>query len=516
MTNSLSEEIMGQYLLGIDNGSTVSKAALFDLHGKEIAVASQKVHTEYPHPGWTERNMETLWQGTATAIREVLAKSGVKPEEIAGIGNTGHGNGVYLLDKQGKPLRNGIQSMDSRAADIVNEWNDSNLHASVFPFTIQSFWPAQPNALLVWLKKNEPQNYERLGAILMVKDYIKYCLTGETTGDYTDMSATSLMDVRNRCYSRDLMALYGLSEAYDALPPLKHSSEICGQVTPAAAGETGLAIGTPVVGGLFDVDASAIGAGVINPNQACLVMGSWSINEVITREPIVDPSLFMTTLFAEPGLYLTIEGSATSATNLEWFVNQCCGDERVEAKQRGVSVYEICSEEVASVAPDSSNIIFHPFLYGSNVQPTARAGFYGVAGWHTRAHLLRALYEGVVFGHLSHIEKLRAAGGKFNSARLAGGGSRSSVWSQMFADTIQVPVEISDGNELGARGVALSAGIGAGIYRDYAEAVQEAVSVIRVHEPIPANTPHYLARYAQYQRLANVMQEPWEALSKLG
>ena len=281
---------MGQYLLGIDNGSTVSKAALFDLKGKEIAVASSKVETEYPHPCWTERNMETLWQSTAKAIREVLVKSGVKPEDIAGIGNTGHGNGVYLLDMQGKPLRNGIQSMDSRAADIVHGWNDSGLHTSVFPFTIQSFWPAQPNALLVWLKQNEPQNYERLGAILMVKDYIKYRLTGEITGDYTDMSATSLMDVRNQCYSRDLMALYGLSEAYDALPPLKQSSEICGQVTPAAAEETGLAIGTPVVGGLFDVDASAIGAGAINANQACLVMGSWSINDVITREPIVDPS----------------------------------------------------------------------------------------------------------------------------------------------------------------------------------------------------------------------------------
>ena len=506
---------MSQYLLGIDNGSTVSKAALFDLKGREIAIASCKADTEYPHPGWTERGMEMLWESTASAIREVLARSGVNPAEIAGIGNTGHGNGVYLLDKQGRPLRNGIQSMDSRAAGVVDEWNQRSLHPQVFPFTIQAFWPAQPNALLAWLKKNEPQNYEQLGAILMVKDYIKFRLTGEITADYTDMSATSLLDVRNRCYSRELMGLYDLSEAFDALPPLKNSSEICGQLTPGAAQETGLTAGTPVVGGMFDVDASAIGAGAIHPNQACLVMGSWSINEVITEEPIVDPSLFMTTLFAIPGLFLTIEGSATSATNLEWFVNQCCGDERAEAKRRGISVYEICSEEVASLPPGSTNIIFHPFLYGSNVQPTARAGFYGVAGWHTRAHLLRALYEGVVFGHLSHIEKLRTAGAKIDSARLAGGGSRSPVWSQMFADTIQVPMEVSDGNELGARGAALAAGIGAGIYRDYAEAVQEAVSVVRVHEPVPANTQLYLRRYAEYERLTQVMQAPWLELSKL-
>jgi L-xylulokinase len=506
---------VSKYLLGIDNGSTVSKAALFDINGKEIAVASCAADTEYPQPGWTERDMEMLWQSTATAIREVLAKSGVRPEEIAGIGNTGHGNGVYLLDKQGQPLRNGIQSLDSRAADVVMEWNQSDLHAQVFPFTLQSFWPAQPNALLVWLKKNEPQNYERVGAILMVKDYIKYRLTGEISGDYTDMSAANLMDVRNKCYSSELMALYDLSEVTGALPPLKQSSEVAGQVMPAATQETGLAAGTPVVGGLFDVDASAIGSGVINPNQACLVMGSWSINEVITEDPIVDPSLFMTTIFAEPDLFLTIEGSATSATNLEWFVNQFCGDERAEAKRRGISVYEVCSEEVAALPPGSTNIIFHPFLFGSNVQSTARAGFYGVAGWHTRAHLLRALYEGVAFGHLSHIEKLRTAGAQINSARLAGGGSRSPVWSQMFADTIQVPMEVPDGNELGARGAALSAGIGAGVYRDYAEAVQEAVSVVRVHEPIPSNTPHYLARYDEYQRLVEVMQAPWEALNKL-
>jgi L-xylulokinase len=507
---------MGQYFLGIDNGNTVSKAALFDVRGKEVAIASCKVDTVYPHPGWTERDMEMLWLSTASAIREVLARSGVRPEDIAGIGNTGHGNGVYLLDRQGQPLRNGIQSMDSRAADVITEWNQREVAAKVFPYTIQSLWPAQPNALLAWIKKNEPQNYERIGAILMCKDYIKYRLTGEITGDFTDMSATSLMDVRNKCYSRDLMGFYDLAEVYDALPPLKQSFEVIGQVTHSAAEQTGLAAGTPVVGGMFDVDAGSVGCGAVSAGQACIIAGTWSINEVITEVPLVDPNLFMTTLFATPGKYLTIEASATSATNLEWFVTQCCGDERAEAKRRGVSVYEVCNEEVASLDAGSANIVFHPFLYGSNVQPTARAGFYGVAGWHTRAHLLRALYEGVVFGHMSHIEKLRAAGAQIKTARLTGGGSRSQVWTQIFADTIQVPMEVSDGTELGARGVALAAGIGAGVYQDYAEAIEQAVSIVRIQEPNPANTPLYLARYAEYERLIEVMQAPWEALNKLG
>jgi L-xylulokinase len=283
----------------------------------------------------------------------------------------------------------------------------------------------------------------------------------------------------------------------------------------AAAEATGLAVGTPVVGGVFDIDASATGCGAVHAGQACIIAGTWSINEVITQDPLVDPSLFMTTLFAAPGLFLSTEASATSATNLEWFVTQCCADERAEAKRRGVSVYDVCSEVVANLGPGSTNVIFHPFLYGSNVQSTARAGFYGVAGWHTRAHLLRALYEGVVFCHLSHIQKLRTAGAQFDTARLTGGGSRSEVWTQMFADTIGVPMEISDGTELGARGAALSAGVGVGAYQSYAEAVEQAVKVVRVQEPIPANTPLYLERYAEYERLVGVMQEPWEALSKL-
>jgi L-xylulokinase len=507
------EESMGKYLLGIDSGSTVTKAALFDLSGKEIAVASCQADTEYPHPGWTERDMNMLWQTTATTIRAVVAKSQIKPEEIAGIGCTGHGNGLYLLDRQGQPLRNGILSMDTRAADIVAKWNQQ-LHSQAFPFIIQKFWPAQPPALLAWIKENEPQNYERIGAILFVKDYIKYRLTGEITTDFTDMSAASLMDVRNKRYARELLALYDLAEILPTLPPLKHCFEIVGRVTRTAAQDTGLAEGTPVVGGMFDVDGSAVGCGAVNPGQACIIVGTWSINEVITSQPIVNPNILQTTLFAAPDLFLSIESSATSATNLEWFVAQCCGDERAQAQQRGVSVYEICNEQVASIPPDSTNIIFHPFLYGSNVEPTARAGFYGIAGWHTRAHLLRALYEGVVFGHLAHIERLRSAGAPIETVRLSGGGSRSEVWTQIFADTIQLPMEISDGTEIGARGAALSAGIGAGIFRNYAEAAGQAVSIRRVQEPIAANTPVYLARYAEYRQLVGAMQTLWQELSK--
>jgi len=509
---------MSEYLLGVDNGNTISKAAIFDLQGREIQVSSRKVESDYPRQGWTERNMDALWQGTAATIKDALETAGIKPEQIIGIGTTGHGNGLYLIDKMGRPARAGIQSLDSRAADIIANWNRRNLHDQVFPYTTQAFWPAQPNALLSWIKQHEPQVYQRIGAVLMVKDYIKYCLTGEITTDFTDMSGTSLMDVRKKCYSEELLELYDLQDIRTALPKPLQSFEIAGRVTPEAARATGLAAGTPVVGGLFDVDASALGAGVVQPGQVCIIAGTWSINEIVTADPIIDPALFMTSIYTVPDLWLTIEASATSATNLEWFVTQFCAEEKAVAEQRGISVYDVCSELVDSLPPGGSDIIFHPFLFGSNVQASARSGFYGIAGWHTKAHLLRSLYEGVVYGHLSHFEKLRNAGGSgtpIDVARLSGGGAHSPVWTQIFADALQLPMEVPDGVEIGARGAAMSAGIGVGVYQDHADAVATAVKIKRRQEPNPAATPFYLDRYTEYKKLLECMQEPWHRLSQL-
>jgi L-xylulokinase len=200
---------------------------------------------------------------------------------------------------------------------------------------------------------------------------------------------------------------------------------------------------------------------------------------------------------------------------LEWFVTNFCGEEKLQAQERGISVYDVCNEMVASLAPGSVDIIFHPFLFGSNVQSTARAGFYGLGAWHTKAHVLRALYEGVVYSHLSHVEKLRAVGARIDKARLTGGGSHSHVWTQMFADALQLPIEVVAGSEIGALGAAMAAGIAAGAYQDHADAVARVVRVERVHQPDPTMAAPYLARYAEYQCLADAMRTPWDRLAKL-
>jgi L-xylulokinase len=507
---------MARYLMGIDNGLTFSKVAIFDLEGRTVGVAGRKIDVQYPKPGYTERDMDHVWQKTAEAAREVIAVSGISPSDILAIGNSGHGNGLYVLDRDGRVFRPSIASMDGRAPEIVDEWmRPGGVREQAFPYTLQSCWAGQPSVLLAWLKRHEPDNYRRIGKVLLCTDYIKFCLTGEHTTDYSIISGSSLFDSPNRTFSRELLEVYGIPELFPAMPRPVWGHEIAGRVTPEAARQTGLAAGTPVTGGLFDIDAAAIGAGVISDGILCLIAGTWSINQVITNDPIVDKRLFLCSLYAVPGMWLTLEASPASATNLEWFVNNFCFEEKQEAQARGISVYEVCNEKVASLAPGSTDIIFHPYLFGSDVQATARAGFYGLGAWHTKTHVLRALYEGVVYGHMNHIEKLRAAGARIEKARMTGGGSHSHVWTQMFSDALGLPIEVPEGAEVAARGVAMAAGIGAGVYRDYADAVAKVVQVERVHQPDPHATPHYLARFQEYKAILEAMKEPWNRLARL-
>jgi len=498
------------YLLGIDNGNTISKASLFDLNGHELCVVSRSADTFHPQPGWTERSMEALWDNTARAVRELISSAGIAPNNIAAVGCTGHGNGLYLLDKEGRPLRNGIQSLDSRAADIVREWEVEQTRERAFIYTPQVIYPAQSLPLIAWLKRHERAAYDRIGWVLMCKDYINYRLTGELVSDFTDMTGGNLTDVYNRRYSADMLAHFGIPEIQPALPPMLPSAQVIGRVTAAAARAAGLAEGTPVIAGMMDAHASALGAGAYRPGQASLVVGTWSINQVILERPLPKPAVSLMQPFAVPDYWLAMDASATAASNLEWFVRHFCAEERAQADRRGTSVYEVCNEILASIPPEASAVIFHPFLYTSNLHSNAQAGFYGVAGWHTRSHLLRAVYEGIVFSHLTHIEKLRGAGAAFDSARLTGGGARSPVWSQMFADALHLRVEVPDVYETGTRGAALAAGVGAGIYASFDEAVQKTVSISRVHEPDARRTALYRQRYAHYRAIGQAMAAYWD------
>ncbi|HIJ70184.1 MAG TPA: carbohydrate kinase [Planctomycetes bacterium] len=501
---------MDKYLLGIDNGSTVSKAAIFTTTGREIAAAARKVNLVEPRPGLSERDMNETWNSTAEAIRQVLAESGIDPGRIAGIACTGHGNGIYLVDVHGKPVRNAINSTDSRAQSYVDKWLADGVSEKVLPKTAQSIWPAQPNALLSWLRDNEPDTIEKARWVLMCKDFIRYRLCGQINAELTDMSGTSLMNVVTAEYDDQVLELFGISEMKGLLPPIIKTADIAGTVTAEAAAQTNLKQGTPVAGGMFDIDACGLASGIIDERQMSLVAGTWGNNQYIAAEPLIDRELFMTSCYSIGGWYLMLEGSPTSASNLEWFVTEFLGSQRAAAQKAGKSVYELCNRMVESVSAKEAAITFLPFLYGSNAGAGAKSCIIGLEGFHTRAHVLRAIYEGIVFAHNTHLQRLLKFRDPPEVIRFTGGAARSEVWVQMFADCFQIPVEIPAGTELGALGAAIAAAVAVGLYSSYEEAVGAMTRIESRREPNRAQKEIYTEKYERYKKVILALEPVWE------
>jgi L-xylulokinase len=499
----------GRYLMGIDNGGTVTKAAVYDTAGREIAVASVKTEMLFPHPGHTEKNVDDLWAANVRVISEVLKKARIAPTEVKALAVTGHGNGMYLIGADGKPAHDGINSADSRAADYVARWYEDGTFERILPHTCQSIWAAQPAALLAWFRDHDPRALDRTRWIFMCKDYIRYRLTGDAFAEVTDYSGLNLMNVRDLTYDPMVLDAFGIAGIRDKLPPIRQSGEICGTVTEKAAAETGLAAGTPVAGGLFDITSCAIGSGITSPDKLCIIAGSWSINEYISPAPVQDHDLFMTSTYCIPGYWLITEASATSASNLEWVVSELMGTERTEAQAKGGSVFDTVNRMVNGIAPADSDVLFLPFLYGSNAGPRASAGFLGLHGWHGKANMLRAVYEGVVFSHRTHVDRLLGHRAGAKAARIAGGAAKSDVWVQMFADVLQLPIELTACEELGAMGAAICGGVAVGLFGSFEEAVERMVRVSRTVEPLEENREVYVEKYGRYRASIEALRAAW-------
>lgn len=491
---------LNQYLLGIDNGGTMTKAAIFTLDGKMVSSASRRTPLMIPKEGYAERDMTLLWEASCGVIRESAQKAGAKACEIIGIGCTGHGKGLYPWGKDGRPAYHAIASTDSRAAGYVEKWRVAGVAALARQKTLQPVLACQPAALLAWLKDHEPASYGDIRWIFEAKDYIRFMLTGEAYAETTDYSGTNLMNLLTRRFDRGLLGLFGIDDIYDKLPPLVSSCEPCGKVTKAAAEATGLAEGTPVCGGMFDIDACAIATDISDEKSLCVVTGTWSINEYISRKP-VDSVTTMNSLFCIPGYYLIEESSPTSAGNLEWFISNFLGRETAQAEAQGVSVYRYADRAVESVAPGESEILFLPFLYGTNNEHCSASAFYGMNASQDKRHLLRAVFEGVVFSHMQHIDRLLAHREKPPVLRLSGGAANSPVWVRMFADATDIPVEVVKVRELGALGCTMAAAVSAGVYSDYRQAAKSMVNVSEAVKPDPDAHLIYQKKYGHYQEL---------------
>ncbi len=483
------------YWLGLDCGGTFIKAGLYDAAGREQAVARQNLPVLVPEPGRAERDMHQLWQVAATVIRQVLENGGTDAADVRGMGISAQGKGLFLLDKQGQPLGNGILSSDRRALELVQRWQREGVPQALYPVTRQTLWTGHPVSLLRWVKEHEPERYAAIGSVMMAHDYLRFCLTGERACEETNISESNLYDMQQGDWSPALAEQLDIAEILPALPPIVGSSAVAGHITAAAAAQCGLVEGTPVVGGLFDVVSTALCAGLYDDTRLNAVMGTWSVTSGITdrlSDEVDYP--FVYGRYAIDGQYIVHEASPTSAANLEWF-----------CQQWGIDDYAQLNQWVAELPPAASSLLFVPFLYGNNAGANLHASFYGLQAGHQRGHLVQAIYEGVVFSHLTHLNRILKRFPNVSALRLTGGPTRSAEWMQMFADISGLPVEIPQIEESGCLGAALVAMTGTGAHPSLQQAQRALDPAIVSYRPDAGRHALYQKKYARYQKLITAL-----------
>ena len=507
---------MGACFIGIDNGGTETKAAVYSEVGEELAIARVETAALTPYPGFVERDMEEMWQANCTVVREALKKSGVSPEEIKGVAICGHGKGLYLWGKDEKPARKGIISTDSRAYEEVNEWQANGVEKQTFDIACQHVMSCQPVALLAWLKKHEPESYNNIKYVFAAKDYIRFRLTGEARLELTDSSGTNTLNLNTRMYDDKLLELFGIPEVKDALPPLCSGIEVCGHVTEEAASLTGLLPGTPVAGGLWDIDAAMLAAGFIDEERLIMITGTWSVNLYLRPEPVMDKSILMNSLFVIPKYYVIEESSTTSAGNLSWIINNLLPELKEECKANGGNIYDVVNTWVEEIPVEEYGPIYLPFFAGGYSHPNAKACFVGMCNFNNRKQMMRSVYEGVAFAHRFHMNKLMATRITPPKAiRLAGGVTNSPVWCQIFADVMGLPVETVSVKETGTLGCSIASAVASEYYDSVESAVENMTRVDAIYTPDTAKKKIYDKKFNVYENTVKALDGVWDEYQDL-
>jgi xylulokinase len=498
-------------LLGIDIGTSATKALLINERGQILASASRDYPLYAPHPGWSEQDPQDWWLATAAAIRELLKTPGVSPESVAALSFSGQMHGSVLLGKdaagsggQANALRRALLWNDQRtAAECAQIEAKAGSRRDLVQLVGNAALPGFTLPKLLWVRANEPDVWKQTAYVLLPKDFVRFRLTGQLATDVGDASGMLLFDVDRRGWSQKAVALLGIDPAL--LPPTLESASQAGTITAWAAAQTGLREGTPVIAGSGDNMAGAIGAGVVEEGTVLAVLGTSGVilaHSGTPRKDLADPNAcgrLHTMCAATDAKGWVLTGCTLSAGGaLQWARNTLAP---------GVA-YDQLMQEAATAPPGCEGLVFLPYLTGERCpypNPLARAGFIGLTSRHTRAHIFRAVIEGVTFNMAAILDLMRGTGVLVQTVRLSGGGNRSQLWRQMQADCYNAPVVTTNSDEGGsALGAALLAGVGVGIWPSVQAACRATIQTRETLTPQnPRQYDHARELFAKlYQDLA--------------
>ncbi len=506
------------YLLGIDLGTTGVKSLLIDDAGTLIASATEEYPLSTPRPNWSEQSPEDWWQATAQSIAGAMRTSAVDPTQVAAVAVSGQMHGAVLLDAAGTVLRPAILWNDGRSSAQCRDITERAGGATALLEMVSN--PALVGFTapkLLWVREHEPDIFKRVRTVLLPKDYINYRMTGVLATEVSDASGTLLFDVRHRRWSRDL--IHALELRDDMMPRCLESIDVVGRLSEVAAQACGLRAGLPVIAGGADNACAAVGTGVVVPGQVLSSTGtSGTIVAPSTHGDPAPEGRAHVFCHAVPGTYYVMGVMLAAGGALRWYRDTLGQDETRRAEIEGVDAYEVLTREAATVPPGCEGLIFLPYLAGErtpHADPDARGIFFGLSLRHTKAHLTRAVLEGVTFGLRDSLEIVRGLGVPVERIRATGGGARSQMWRQLQADIFDAEVAIVNATEGPAFGAALLAGTGAGVYASVEEAARRTIREVQTTKPDMATAAVYEGYYRLYDRLYPQLKSQFAEMAEL-
>lgn len=505
------------FIIGIDIGTSGTKTVLFDEAGAVIASKTIEYPLYQPKNGYAEQDPEDWANAAVNTIKAVMAESGVKKEDVKGIGLSGQMHGLVMLDKDNNVIRKSIIWCDQRTADEVAEMNAKLGEKKLIEITANPALTGWTAAKILWVKNKEPENYEKCRHILLPKDYIRFILTGEYATEVSDSSGMQLLDVPNRCWSDEVISALGLDKSM--LGKVYESCEVTGRLTKKMAELTGLCEGTIVVGGAGDNAAAAVGTGVVEDGKAFTTIGTSGVVFAHTSKISIDPKgRVHTCCAAVPNSWHVMGVTQGAGLSLKWFRDNFCSAEKETAKYMGVDEYYLMDKEAATVSIGANRLLYLPYLMGErtpHLDPNARGVFFGLSAMHTKKEMLRAVMEGVSYSLRDCVEVFKQMSISVSDMMACGGGGTSPLWRQMLADLYACPVKTAASKEGPALGVALLASVGAGIYSSVPEACKAVVKTDKVQEPVAENVPQYEKYYRLYTEIYPKLKEQFALLSSL-
>jgi xylulokinase len=502
-----------EYVIGCDIGSQSLKAILLSQEGQLAGEVSVSYPIDYPYPTWAEQSAEKWLGAFVEAVRLLLARNALQPEQLRGISLASQVDGVVAMDASGAPLYPAIIWMDRRAVQQCAQVAQKTSQDKLFDVSGLNLDASHVAPKINWLRDNQPDVYRRALYFLLPGSYLAYQLTGELGVDYSNASSTLLMDVRRRDWSPELCELFEIDPCQ--LAPVLPATQVLGALLGEVAAECGLLPGTPVVLGSGDEHAACLGAGVILPGLACDIAGTAEPVCAASSNPLFDPTgLVETHCHAHPDLWLIENPGFASGANYRWFRDQFAAAEIQEAAAAGANPYDLLNNLAASVPPGSEGLVLLPCLMGA-MAPTwnalARGTYFGFTLAHTRAHFVRALLEASAYAVRDITDQMRKIGLPLHQIQVVGGGARSRLWRQIKADVTGLPVALPQTIETTALGAAMLALVGVGLCPSLEEAARQVVRIVEVRDPQPETQARYEAYYqlyrATYQALLPVFDQ---------